>query len=116
MAKVDICSTRKDFIAEVPWGDGDRRLVIVENCHHGGREYTHLHTWNRHRVHDCWYPTKRYFTIPRHNIRLLVDALAAALGGHTADKPEWLAYFESQMAWRAEVKAMDLLNKVNAPA
>ena len=73
--RLSILDTLKTFIKAVPFGRGRWRSVIVELTQHGGREYIHLRTFNRHRSKLVWYPTRRFFTIPIENAPALAEAL-----------------------------------------
>ena len=64
--------------------------MFVEVQEHGGRQFVHLQTWNRHRKLLKWYPGKRFFTIPQQNVAMLADALQLAAEGVQRPKPEWL--------------------------
>ena len=88
--KLSIFETVKTFIKDVPFGRGKWRSVIVELTQHGGREFIHLRTFNRHRTKLVWYPTKRFFTIPIENAPALAEALCCAAAGIEGDKPDWL--------------------------
>ena len=87
--KLSIFETVKTFIKAVPFGGGKWRSVIVELTQHGGREFIHLRTFNRHRSKLVWYPTRRFSTIPIENAPALAEALCAAAAGIEGEKPEW---------------------------
>ena len=95
--KPAVLDTVDTFLAAVPWMK--RRTVIIYLREHAGRRYVRLRTFNKHRVKDCWYPTKRYYMVPIESAERLGQAIVAASKGKPCGpQPEWWADFERQYA------------------
>lgn len=89
-----ILGTYDEFVCAVPWGRW--RTVVVHDRIHGGREYVRLRTWNLHRTKEVWYPSNRFFVIPKARAEELADALNLAADGHREQPPDWLPeWFEA---------------------
>jgi len=72
------------------------RTVIIHRRSHAGREYIRLHTFNRHKTKNCWYPGKRFYMIPLASAERLGRAIIAAARDQSGPMPEWYPTFEKQ--------------------
>lgn len=81
-------ATFDEFVDAVPWGES--RTVLVYRRKHSWREYVRLRTWDRHREKGCWYPSRRFFTIPLERAEDLAWAIISACAGDQFEKPDWL--------------------------
>lgn len=68
-----------------------------------------LRTFNRHKKLGCWYPSPRYFVVPKECALDLAKAIeAAASGERYGPEPEWYRDFEEQYNVRRERESCPL--------
>ena len=71
------------------------RCVLVHRRLHGWREYIILRFWQRHKVKQFWYPSKRSFVVPVDKADEIVEAIQLAARGVAGEKPTWLTEREA---------------------
>ncbi len=94
-----VLDTTDELVAAVPWGRW--RSVLVYRRQHAGRTWIRLRTFNKHRIKEYWYPSRRYFVVPLDCALNLAEAItAAASGKRLGPEPDWYRNFEKQYAAR----------------
>lgn len=102
--KSTIFETVDTLRAAVPWTK--RRMVLVFLRQHGGRQYIQLRTFNRHQVKGCWYPGRRFYTVPIECADMLGQAIQAAASGEKfGQEPDWYRDFEKRYTALRRAKA-----------